>query len=159
MKETTLQHRAAMLLRRDTTFLKFLLVGAVNTAFGTAIMLVAYNVLHLSYWLSSAADYVLASMLSYWLNKHFTFRYSEPVGWRVPLRFALNIVVCYLLAYSAALPLVRAALAGISHDKVVVENTALLTGTVLFMIINYMGQRFFAFRVVETKSVKDNPHQ
>lgn len=31
----------------DKTFLKFLLVGAVNTIFGTAIMFGAYNLLHL----------------------------------------------------------------------------------------------------------------
>ena len=38
----------------DKTFLKFVLVGVVNTLFGTAIMFVFYNVFHLSYWLSSA---------------------------------------------------------------------------------------------------------
>ena len=37
----------------DRTLWKFLLVGAVNTVVGTGIMFVFYNVLHLSYWLSS----------------------------------------------------------------------------------------------------------
>ena len=42
----------------DRTLWKFLLVGTVNTVVGTGIMFVFYNVLHLSYWLSSASNYV-----------------------------------------------------------------------------------------------------
>ena len=49
----------------DRTLWKFLLVGTVNTVVGTGIMFVFYNVLHLSYWLSSASNYVFGSVLSY----------------------------------------------------------------------------------------------
>ena len=58
----------------DRTLWKFLLVGAVNTVVGTGIMFVFYNVLHLSYWLSSASNYVFGSVLSYLLNRAFTTR-------------------------------------------------------------------------------------
>ena len=40
----------------DITFWKFVLVGIVNTLVGTAVMFAAYNVLHLSYWISSACN-------------------------------------------------------------------------------------------------------
>ena len=58
----------------DKTFWKFILVGIVNTLFGTAIMFLFYNVFHLSYWISSASNYIFGSILSYFLNKHFTFQ-------------------------------------------------------------------------------------
>lgn len=38
----------------DKTFVRFVLVGVINTLFGSAIMFVFYNIFHLSYWLSSA---------------------------------------------------------------------------------------------------------
>ena len=129
----------------DRAFLTFLVVGVVNTLFGTAIMLVLYNVFGCSYWLSSAADYFFGSLLSYYLNKRFTFHY-QPNDWGSMVRFALNIVVCYLLAYSIALPLTRWLLGSLELSKPVVENVAMLVGTVLFMLINFCGQKYFAFR-------------
>ena len=126
-------------------FLTFLVVGVVNTLFGTAIMLVLYNVFGCSYWVSSFCDYFFGSILSYFLNKHFTFHY-QGTDWRSIVKFALNIIVCYLIAYSLALPLTRTALESLQLSKPVVENVAMLVGTVLFMVINYLGQKFYAFK-------------
>lgn len=126
-------------------FLTFLVVGVVNTLFGTAIMLVLYNVFGCSYWVSSFCDYFFGSILSYFLNKHFTFHY-QGTDWRSIVKFALNIIVCYLIAYSLALPLTQAALESLQLSKPVVENVAMLVGTVLFMVINYLGQKFYAFK-------------
>ena len=136
-----------MLLRQFASreFLTFLVVGVVNTLFGTAIMLVLYNVFGCSYWVSSFCDYFFGSILSYFLNKHFTFHY-QGTDWRSIVKFALNIIVCYLIAYSLALPLTRAALESLQLSKPVVENVAMLVGTVLFMVINYLGQKFYAFK-------------
>jgi putative flippase GtrA len=125
--------------------LTFLVVGVVNTLFGTAIMFVLYNVFGCSYWVSSFCDYFFGSILSYFLNKHFTFHY-QGTDWRSIVKFALNIVVCYLIAYSLALPLTRHVLQDMHFSKAIVENIAMLVGTVLFMVINYIGQKFFAFR-------------
>ena len=129
----------------DKTFLTFLVVGIVNTAFGTAIMFVLYNAFGCSYWVSSFCDYFFGSILSYFLNKHFTFHY-QGTDWRSIVKFALNIVVCYLRAYSRALPLTRWCLESMHLSKPVVENVAMLVGTGLFMLINYLGQKFFAFK-------------
>ncbi len=134
--------KSFLLLFFDKTFLKFILVGVVNTLFGTAIMFGFYNLLHLSYWISSAANYFFASILSYFLNKHFTFKNTEK-GKGTLIRFALEISVCYLIAYGAAKPLARLVLSGAS--KTVRENVAMLVGMGLFVILNYIGQRFFAF--------------
>ena len=129
----------------DKTFLTFLVVGVVNTAFGTIIMFVLYNIFGCSYWVSSFCDYFFGSILSYFLNKHFTFHY-QGTDWGSIAKFALNIVVCYVIAYSLALPLTRLALESLQLSKTVVENVAMLVGTGLFMVINYAGQKFFAFK-------------
>ena len=129
----------------DKTFVTFLVVGVVNTLFGTIIMFVLYNAFGCSYWVSSFCDYFFGSILSYFLNKHFTFHY-QGTDWRSIVKFALNIVVCYLIAYSLALPLTRQVLQHWELSTPVVENVAMLVGTGLFMVINYIGQKFFAFK-------------
>ena len=130
----------------DITFWKFILVGIVNTLVGTAVMFGCYNLLHFSYWVSSAANYVVGSVVSYFLNKNFTFR-NKSKDPMVLVRFVVNITVCYFLAYGIAKPLVRRILSGSSVR--IQENGAMLVGMCLFVGLNYLGQRFFAFREKE----------
>ncbi len=130
----------------DKIFWKFILVGIVNTLFGTTIMFVFYNVFHLSYWISSASNYFFGSILSYFLNRTFTFR-SRGSHPGEMIRFTANITVCYLCAYGVAKPLIRFVLSGAS--QVVQENIAMLAGMCFFVALNYIGQRFFVFRKTE----------
>lgn len=127
----------------DKTFWKFILVGVVNTLFGTGIMFLFYNVFHLGYWLSSASNYIFGSILSYFLNKHFTFR-NKSRSPRVVLRFVLSITLCYLAAYGLAQPLVGMVLSDLSPS--LRDNGAMLVGMCVFVALNYLSQRFFAFR-------------
>ncbi|MCD7822089.1 MAG: GtrA family protein [Clostridiales bacterium] len=133
----------------DKTFWKFILVGIANTLFGTAIMFVFYNVFHLSYWVSSASNYFFGSILSYFLNKHFTFQ-SKDNSPRSVLRFVVNISVCYLVAYGAAKPLIRYLFAGLGTT--LQDNLAMLAGMCIFVALNYCGQRFFVFRQADDTS-------
>ena len=132
-----------LLKKVDVTAIRFVIVGIINTLFGTAIMFVFYNVFHLSYWISSASNYFFGSILSYFLNKSFTFRYGK-TDWRSVFRFTVNILICYLLAYGVAKPLARWFLEGYSQS--IQENVAMLVGMVFFVGLNYLGQRFFAFK-------------
>ena len=127
----------------DKTFMKFVLVGVINTVVGSTIMFVFYNVFHLSYWISSASNYFFGSICSYILNKHFTFQYHER-GWASLFRFTINIIICYLMAYGIAKPLMQWILSGFS--KTIQENVSMLLGMCLFVVFNYLGQRFFAFK-------------
>ena len=88
----------------DPSMLRFLLVGVVNTLVGAGIMFLLYNLAGCSYWLSSAANYIVGGIVSYFLNKYYTFKNTER-SWKQVLRFALNVAVCWLLAYGIAKPL------------------------------------------------------
>ena len=129
----------------DIKFLKFVFVGIINTIFGTALMFLLYNLASFGYWGSSAVSYILASILSFFLNKNFTFRNKESTL-KTALRFTVNIAVCYLLAYSMSKPIVIGILSNTSLSKSVVEQISMLLGMVLFTTLNYVGQRFFAFK-------------
>ena len=127
----------------DKTTIKFLIVGVINTLVGTSIMFFLYNLLHVNYWISSASNYIIGSIVSYFLNKYFTFQ-SKEKSLAMVARFVINISVCYLLAYGCAKPLMRLALKDASIA--VQENLAMLTGMILFVILNYLGQRFVVFK-------------
>jgi hypothetical protein len=126
----------------DETFCKFIVVGVINTLLGTSIMFLFYNIFHLSYWISSASNYFFGSILSYFLNKNFTFK-NKVDGFRNIICFILNISICYLVAYGIAKPVVKYVLS--SFGKVTQENVAMFVGMCLFVVMNYLGQRFIVF--------------
>lgn len=127
----------------DQTFLKFLLVGVANTVVGTAVMFLCYNWLSLSYWISSAMNYIVGSVLSYFLNKTFTFEQKKS-SVKMVGRFVANISICYGLAYGIARPATRWVLSSASIS--VQDNLAMMVGMGLFVVLNYIGQRFWAFK-------------
>ncbi|MBR0398811.1 MAG: GtrA family protein [Eubacterium sp.] len=128
---------------KKNTFFKFIGVGVINTIVGTAIMFGAYNLLHWNYWISSALNYIVGGIISFFLNKNFTFKYDGDNA-KAALRFIINITICYLIAYGLAKPAVYKLL---SHStKSVQENGAMVLGMGLYVLLNYFGQRFFAFK-------------
>ncbi len=127
----------------DKTTLKFFAVGIVNTIVGTSAMFLMYNVVHAGYWISSASNYIAGGIVSYILNKRFTFRSKERSMTQV-LKFVANISICYFLAYGCAKPLARLALQ--SAPLATQENIAMLVGMGLYVLLNYFGQRFIVFR-------------
>lgn len=126
----------------DATFLKFMLVGVVNTLVGTAVMFFCFNVLAWSYWVSSALNYMVGSIVSYLLNKRYTFQ-QKGNDWHTVWKFIVNVSVCYVLAYGLAKPFVAWLLSGVTTN--IQGNAALFVGMVLFVGFNYIGQRFWAF--------------
>lgn len=124
---------------------RFIIVGVMNTIIGTVAMLIAYNVFHLGYWISSAMDYIIGSIFSYFANKYFTFQSQKKSGMEV-VRFAVNIVVCYFLAYSLARPVIEMLLKDIKLSVSILEQISMIFGMCIFIVLNYFGQKFFVFR-------------
>ncbi|KRL38004.1 hypothetical protein FD20_GL002266 [Liquorilactobacillus uvarum DSM 19971] len=119
------------------------MVGIANTIFGMAIMFLFYNLFHFNYWVSSASNYIFGSILSYFLNKYFTFQ-NKSKDKRIIVRFVINITICYLIAYGAAQPVIKVLFSSFSQGTQ--DNIAMLSGTILFVGLNYLGQRFWAFK-------------
>ena len=127
----------------------FGMVGVINTLMGWIIMAVLYNLIHMNYWLSSGISYFIGSVFSYHANSKLTFK-VENKDKGLPWRFAVNIVVCYLIAFGVAQPLVESVLA--SQPKVIVDNVAMVLGMGFFIVMNFFGQKLFVFKKTKARS-------
>ncbi len=78
------------------SFFRFLLVGFVNTAIGYCIILIFQYGFSAGYWLSNALGYVIGALVSYFLNKTFTFRNARVHSEVLP-RFMLAVASSYLI--------------------------------------------------------------
>ena len=129
----------------DKTFFKFIIVGVINTIVGAGVMFSLYNLFHCSYWFSSIMNlnYVIGSIVSYFLNKYYTFG-SKKITIKEIIYFSLNIAVCFFIAYGLAKPVALYILS--DYSKAVQENTAMFIGMVIFTGLNYLSQRFIVFK-------------
>ena len=126
----------------DVSMLKFLLVGVGNTLLSTVLMFALEG---LGYWPSTAIAYVAGAVMSFFLNKRFTF-HSDEVLWKAAVKFAINVAVCYVVGYGLA-RLVLGALSPLNPLPAIWwERLSKLVGMGLYTVLNYFGQRFFAFR-------------
>lgn len=127
----------------DKTFSKFIIVGIINTIVGTSIMYILYNVAHTSYWFSSFMNYFIGSIVSFFLNKYFTFN-NKSKSIKQIILFSLNILFCYLIAYGIAKKLINFILS--DYSITIRENIAMAAGMILFTLLNYFIQRYIVFR-------------
>lgn len=127
----------------DWVTIKFLIVGFINTLVGTSVMFLSYNIFHAGYWVASALNYIIGSIVSFFLNKFFTFK-SKNRSFTEVVCFIVNISVCYMIAYGLAKPFIYSVFS--QYATSIRDNVAMLTGMCLFVILNYFGQRFFVFR-------------
>lgn len=125
----------------DRSFIKFLAVGVANTLLSMVLMFLLEG---LGYWASTLIAYIAGAILSFFLNRHFTFKSKDNLT-ATAARFALNVAVCYVLAYALAQPVVGWILGHTTILPIWQERIAKLFGMGLYTLINYIGQKFFAF--------------
>ena len=126
----------------DSSIPKFLLVGVGNTLLSMFLMFLLEG---LGYWPSTAIAYVAGAVMSFFLNRRFTFHSQEKLG-RSAVKFAVNVAVCYVVGYGLAKVLVPIPQQPNAVPVIWVERLSKLVGMGLYTVLNYFGQRFFAFR-------------
>ena len=134
----------------DSTIIKFIIVGVVNTVVGWVAMFLSLWLLTkmganhtISYWIPSGVNIVVGSIVSYILNKHFTFQ-SNSTGEEDIGECIIYLLMGCVVGYGIAQPIAKLIFkhAGVMVLKII----SLLSGSILFTIINYFGQRFWVFK-------------
>lgn len=136
-------------IKRTNSFIRFLLVGVINTCVGLFIIFVLLNALHLSYWVSTFVGNSAGACVSYLLNRSFTFNSTVSFQRGLP-RFVTIILICYFGAYFFSERLMIWFNSFHYVSTFVEQNGAVLIGCVLYTIGNYLGQKYFVFNTVKT---------
>jgi len=127
----------------DPSLPRFLLVGMANTLVGMALMFGSYNLLSLGYWWSVSVAYILSMILSFTLNKIWTFRSRNSTA-KAALLFILLNIFAAIVSFCVAERFVSMALN--CWEQKIRDHIAMIAGMVLFTATNYFGQRFLVFR-------------
>ena len=124
----------------DKSIPRFLLVGVGNTLLSMVLMFVLEG---LGYWPSTAIAYAAGAVMSFFLNRYFTF-HSEEDFWRSAAKFAINVAVLWTLTTPFLQPWLAGKLQAVFVERWA-NNVSLGVCMGLYTVLNYFGQRFFAF--------------
>ncbi|MBD0379825.1 GtrA family protein [Paenibacillus sedimenti] len=128
------------------SFARFLLVGLFNTLVGLTTSFALFNLLYLNYWMSTFLGNTVGAIVSFMLNRTFTFRSQASIrsSW---WKFALVILSCYGISYGVSWQLADIISSLIpSLHTYWLHNAAILAGNGIYMIGNYLGHKYFTFR-------------
>ncbi len=124
------------------SFLRFLLVGVFNTCFGYSLIFGFMYLADLSPELSNFLGYAVAILVSFGLNKYYTFAgrktQAADSGRKELLRFLIVFVFAYAANYGVLLLLIY-------QWDVHVALSQILAG-VVYVGISYLLNAFFVFR-------------
>lgn len=137
----------------DKSLLFFLLIGLANTLItlvGSQLLLVPVTEkwgADAGYWVPTASLFALTSVISFLLNRKLSFKSKAPLG-RSIFRFAVIIAGCYLISFSLSKLIVPAFIGAVfpAVETVWVTRFAMLVAQVFFTLLNYLGQRLWAFK-------------
>lgn len=127
-------------LNQTSPIVRFLFVGILNTLVGLSITFLFLNIFNQGYWISTFIGNCTGAVCSFLLNRTFTFKSDVPV-FHGGIRFVFVILICYLFAYSFSSYIVET----LSTAGTPTNEIAVLLGTVLYTILNYLGQKHIVF--------------
>lgn len=107
-------------------------------------MLFLLNAAEMSYWISTFIGNGVGALISYLLNRSFTFQSKAKWNSTIP-RFIIVILSCYILSYTVS----HMALRIFEEDHILLkENFAVILGAGLYTLLNYLGQRLYVFKTI-----------
>jgi putative flippase GtrA len=117
-------------------FIRFCLVGLLNTAITYFSFLLLFKCIKVPLYASNAISYVLGLVNSFFFNKNWTFGSG---GFKVK-ELALFLAV-FLVSYG-----VQFAFFALMHHLGIREEIAQLLGMIVYTGIGFFGNKFFTFR-------------
>ncbi len=119
-------------------FIKYGLVGVVNTLITGVILFTLMNCFGVSYKTSNTVGYIAGFINSFIMNKLWTFKDNKAPTIKQFLRFTAVFVICYLLQ--------RWLLIFLVEELIINKNISQLIGMIFYTLISFVFNKLFAFR-------------
>lgn len=123
------------------SFFRFSVVGVINTAVGLAVILMLMRFGGVQYIVANAVGYAIGTVVSFVLNRSWTFYHKGPVLSSV-VRWGLVIAI----AYAANVLVVSMSHEYFGIDRYLSQGL----GVFAYTCLSYLGGRFYAFSMNRT---------
>ncbi len=118
-------------------FLRYVMVGIINTIIGLGTTLTAFHILKINYSLAYLIGTLMGVVCSFVLNKYFTFKSTR--NWRFEaFKFFIVFIIAYLVSNACLIAVVE--LLKMPHD------IGFLCSMVCYTLISYILSRKVVFK-------------
>jgi len=124
-------------LLKHSVFIKYSIVGGVNTLITYVSFYLMSNFLGVHYVIATIIGYILGIINSYFWNKFWTFKKNKK-----SLNEFLKFVLVYLFAFTVNV----GSIVFLKESLYVSPNIGEIVGILFAMIVSYAGQRFWTFK-------------
>ena len=121
-------------------FVKFGLVGTVNTILTLTIIYLTVKVMDIHYIIGNGAGYIAGFTNSFILNKIWTFKSRGPV-----LRESIMFIVIFGICYFVQLMVLMLLIEVLRMDTFISQAVSMVPYTIL----NFLGNRYITFKNYE----------
>ena len=127
-------------------FIRFLIVGCLNTIVGFSLIFFFLNVLEAGYFLSTIIGYAISSVISFLLNRSYTFRHQGRIVVSY-LKFIIVFAISYILSYVGGRVFIHLLEKNIIFQDVhLLQNLSIVFGAGVYLLSNYIGNVKLTFR-------------
>ncbi len=130
-------------------FIKYCLVGVLNTLLTLGVIFVCKSVAGLNPYVSNALGYIVGVTNSFLWNKKWVFRSDGGTGAEA-LKFLCGFGICYVLQFAVVWTLNHSSFGDIEVDIAVFTvsgyGLATLIGNVAYTVANFIYNRLVTFR-------------
>lgn len=127
----------------SNTLVRFMFIGLINTCIGLSLIFLLLNVVGWPYWMSTSIGNGIGAIVSYFLNKNFTFKSKVNDKKGITL-FVFVIVGSYIISYRLGYSLITNSL--FVNLGLYTEELSVLIAAMIYTVLNYLGQRYVTFR-------------
>jgi putative flippase GtrA len=145
IRQIIIYNRGVFVRLELAKFMKFILVGLVNTVVGYALIYMFINVFDLSYFISTFSGYIIVMIFSYVLNSKFTF--NKKLKTSGLLKFVFVFIMSYGASYLVGILLIIFLKEHFSlWETKRIHSISSLLSFPFYTLVNYFGNRMITFR-------------
>lgn len=132
-----------------TQFVKFCLVGAMNTLVTLCTIFICKSLLGVNEYIANAFGYVLGVINSFLWNKQWVFHSNGRFG-REAMKFTIGFIICYSLQLLTVVSLNTSSFGDLEVDTGIIVISgygfATLIGCGVYTLTNFLYNRLITFK-------------
>ncbi|MBQ2645410.1 GtrA family protein [bacterium] len=138
-------------------FITYCIIGFFNTIFGISVAFISLNVFLLGYTLSTLMAYFFGNIVSFFLNKKFTFKNKDKSFFQF-IKFFLTMLPAYVISYWLGYKIAHylsvffisflkflTNLFAIPLERLV-DNFAVILSMAIYLFVGFSVNKFFVFK-------------
>ncbi len=144
-------------IRISNEFLKYCIVGLINTLVGISTAFICLNICLWTYATSTGLAYLTGVVASFYLNKKFTFKNKDATAIQF-FKFFTTMLPAYVVSYWLGFEIAHFSFrfgnnilefltifTAIPHDRLV-DNLAIILSMTIYLLVGFSINKFVVFR-------------